>query len=134
MARPFIFSRNQYYRIKRAAAEAVIHELCYLVFGRERQVVRVIRVPNRASDTVMHHVFGSEDFDRVQSWPSLKKLSFLGFLHTHILSDAVPSLGDIAGYPQKTVIFIYSADTESLRSFEIVGGKIGYIERAILLR
>ena len=102
---------KEFDRLKAAAGKADIHELCYLVFGRGGRIERIIEVPNRAEDTVMQHVIGRADYERARRRKSLAHLKCLGFLHTHPVSPAVPSDGDIEGYPNGTLIFIYS-DTD----------------------
>lgn len=117
--RVYLLGRRSFIRLTRAAERADIHELCYLAFGRGKRILRLQRVPNRASDTVMRHAFGTGDFDRARRLAKEEGLTFIGYLHTHILSDAKPSVADLKGYPPGSLILIYSATTGALRSFRI---------------
>ena len=117
--------------LRLAAARADIHEICYLVLGYGSHIKKLVRVPNRANDTVMHHEFSSNDCARVRSRRAFRKLKCLGFLHTHVVSDAYPSQGDIKGYAPGTLIFIYSDPTNQIRAFRILDRGRGYIEKAV---
>lgn len=131
MPRTYYISRRKLATLKRSAERADIHELCYLVFGRGARIMRLIRVPNRAEDSVMHHVFAARDVCKVRLRESLKQYSLLGYLHTHILSDAYPSQGDVEGYPNGTLIFIYADHCNELRAFRTADESRGYIEKCV---
>jgi len=108
-------------RIRASAHRAESHELCYLVLGQGRKIMRVVQVPNRAPDPGGHHVFGQADWERVRRRKSNQGMKCLGFLHTHPYGPAVPSKGDIRGYRRGTLIFIYSELTKDLRAFRMLG-------------
>lgn len=117
--REYLLGRRSFGQLVRAAERADVHEVCYLAFGRGKRILTLQRVPNRAVDTVMHHVFGVEDFDKACRRARPRGLRFIGYLHTHILSDAVPSAGDLRGYRPGSLLLIYSTTTGALRSFRV---------------
>lgn len=120
-------------RLQRESWKAGINELCYLVFGKGATISRLVGVPNRADDPVLHHVFGSGDFERVRSRRSLNGLYFLGFLHTHPVPPVSPGKGDIEGYRKGTLIFIYSQVEHSLGAFRLLGGREGYLTKHVVM-
>ena len=127
------FPRTALRRIAKAAREADIHELCYVVLGRGARVERVLRVPNRAADTVLHHEIRVADFERVRRKQREAGLKCLGLLHTHPLSEAVPGPGDVSGYAAGTLLFIYGDCSEELRAYRLTGGGAVYVEKQIVL-
>jgi len=88
-------------------------------------------IPNRAEDTVLTHVIGSRDVHRVRKDRSVRGLWLLGFLHTHPVSVALPSAGDLAGYAPDTLIFIYSECHEELRAFRVARKPGKFIEKKV---
>ena len=120
-------------RIEKAANKADIHEICYLMFGRGSRVYRALRIPNRAPDTVMHCVINNQDVAMARLRRSARDFHLLGYLHTHILSRAVPSEGDIKGWSAGTLLFIYSELHKEFRAFRVVDKRPGYIEKRIIL-
>ena len=133
MPTKYYLTVKEFDHLKTAAREADIHELCYLVFGRGGHIERVIQVPNRAEDTVLNHVISRDDYERARGRKSVAHLKCLGFLHTHPISPAVPSDGDIDGYPNCTLIFIYSDTDEEIRAFRLISARPGYTEKTVLL-
>ena len=133
MPNTYYIPRSAFEKVRRSAVAADIHEVCFLFLGRGSRIKKVVQVPNRAEDTVLHHVFGTRDFDRVSVRPSLKDLCFLGFLHNHIIIAAAPSPGDIRGYPIGTLMFIYSDCHDQLRAFRLCGGRAKYKEKSVVI-
>lgn len=127
------FEASHIATLRRVCARAGIREVCFLVYGRTRNVKRLVRVRNRAKDAVLHHVFGSADFDRVKKRMSASGLRFLGYLHNHVVSRAVPSEGDINGYRRRAVIFIFSAYYDELRCFRIVKRDVPFVELPVVI-
>lgn len=119
--------------IEKAAREADIHEICCLLFGRGSRVWRAVRIPNRAPDTVMHCVIQAEDVAKARLRRSVRGLQLVGYLHTHILSRAVPSKGDVRGWRVGTLLWIYSDLYRELRVFRIAGKRPGYVEKTCIL-
>jgi hypothetical protein len=134
MPKEYLFPRRSYIAIKKAAAQADLYELAYLVFGLGKEVKRVIRVPNRADKPICQVVFGGRDFDRLRVRSDLLSMHFLGFLHTHPISRAIPGEGDIKGFPIGSLLFIYSDIYEELRAFRLINYEPGYVEKRIVLR
>lgn len=133
MPNTYHFPSRSLVRLHRESHKSGIHELCYLLFGRGARIIKTVRVPNRAEDTVLNHVFGTADFERARSHDSVRTLSFLAYLHTHPCSPARPSPGDVRGYEPGTLIFIYADISCDLRAFRLrVGGK-RYVEKPIKL-
>lgn len=111
---------------------ADIHEICCAAFGRGSRIEELIRIPNRAEDTIMRHQISPNDVDRARRVHSVRHYCLLGLLHSHILSDAVPSDGDISGYATGSLMLIYSLDTGALRAYRVThSGKHGYREKII---
>lgn len=120
-------------RIEKASRKTDIHEICYLLFGRGSHVYRALRIPNRAPDTVMHCVVYNRDVEMARLRRSVRDLHLLGYLHTHILSHAEPSGGDIRGWPTGTLLFIYSKVYRELRAFRWTHEHPGYVEKQIVI-
>ena len=120
-------------RLQRESHKADIHELCYLLFGRGARISKMIKIPNRADDTVLKHVIMSRDVERVRSLASVRHLSQLGYLHTHPVSQARPSQADVKGYAPGTLIFIYADCFRDLRAFRIRIDGRRFVEKMIEL-
>ncbi len=133
MPNTYYIPKRQFDKLRKRAEIAEIHEVCFVVFGRGSQIVRLVEVPNRGSNTVMQHVIKEEDFQRVRRWKSLRHLQCLGLLHTHILSDAIPSRGDLEGYAKGNLMFIYSDDTDRLRAYRLDNSRRGYVEKQVVV-
>jgi len=117
----FTIERRQIVQLKRAAVRAGIREICYVVLGRGSKIGQLIRVPNRARDTVMRHQISPRDVRFARRRKNALNFPLLGLLHTHIISRAYPSAGDVAGYSQGAVLFIYSDHYDEFRAFRLVG-------------
>lgn len=133
MPKMYEFPRSALRRIQRDAARADIHEVCYLLFGRGRKIAHVVRVPNRATDTVCHSVIADEDYQRVRARRSLQGAQFLGLLHTHPIGDAEPGRGDVKGSKVGALLLVYSDISGELRAFRRVPTRKGYIEKEVLI-
>lgn len=133
MPNTYYFPKAEEQKIHRAAAAADIHEVCFLVFGHGGRVLRVVHVPNRARDTVMRHAFGERDIDCARCGPRVKALRLLGRLHSHILSRADPGRGDLEGYREGRLIFIYSEVYQELRAFRRVARASGWLEKRVVI-
>ncbi len=132
MPNTYYIPKRQFEKLRKRAEIAEIHEVCFVVFGRGSRIVRLVEVPNRASDTVFHHVIMEADFQRVRKRRSLMHLKCLGFLHTHAVAEAIPSRGDIVGYAKGTLMFIYS-DSDRLRAYRLDDSRRGYIEKQVVV-
>lgn len=133
MPNTYYFPKSAFRRIKGSARLADLHELCYVVLGRGGRVSKVVRIPNRAKDTTMRHLVADRDVQRVRRRESVSGLSVLGFLHTHPASTAEPGPGDLAGYADATLLFIYADVYEELRAFRVTSHSPGYVEKAVRL-
>ena len=130
MPNQYFISRSAFKTLQRAAHAAGIHEICYVVFGSGSRVSQLVRVPNRADES-LHHVIDADDVEKVRCCRSARRYKLLGLLHTHPLSDALPGEGDIRGYSVGSLVFIYSDDSKKLRAFRMTGKGVGYIERPV---
>ena len=120
-------------QIDKTARKADIHEICYVLFGRGSHVHRALRIPNRAPDTVMHTVIETRDVNRARSRASVRRLHVIGYLHTHILSRALPSRGDVRGWNVGTLLFIYSELYQEFRAFRLIHRRPGYVEKRVVV-
>ncbi|MBN4058962.1 hypothetical protein JYU10_00665 [bacterium AH-315-J04] len=125
------FPRSAMRRVMHASNVADIKEVCYLLFGRGRRIISVIRVPNRAEDQVLNHIFLEKDFNRVRNRSSLEGLNFLGYLHSHPISKAILSKGDIEGYPYGSLLFVYADIYKELRAYRTRQGRPRFHEQKI---
>jgi len=95
--------------------------------------MQVVRIPNRADDDVMHSEVDFRDVERTRRRLKILDLHFLGFLHTHPTSRAVPGKGDIRGNEVGSLMFIYADCYEELRAFRRVHESPGYVEKRVLI-
>ena len=133
MPNTYCFPLRAYRRLKDDAVAAGITEICYLLFGSGSTIKRVVRVPNRAEDTVCSHVFGAEDFARARRGARKHGLNFVACLHTHPVSEAMPGAGDVTGYALGALIFIYSKATGELRAFRITKKGRGFSQKKVII-
>jgi len=133
MPNEYIIPRRILSHIAKDAEKADIHELCYIVFGKGSKIKKVIPIPNRADNTVLHHEIWNKDYSKILKRKSVNNLHCLGILHTHPISIAYPGKGDISGYKVGTLIFIYSDIHEELRAFRITNHHSGYIEKKVVI-
>lgn len=133
MPKTYYISRKDRNRIRASAVRADIHEVCFALFGRGGRIERVIKVPNRAEDTVLHSLILTRDIRRIRSELAGSKLQLLALLHSHPLSRSIPSRGDIQGNDRGSLIFIYSEIYDELRAFRITRNGRGYVEKGVVV-
>lgn len=124
----FEISRKRVDTLRRAAELAGIREICFAVMGRGRKIQKMVRLRNHAPDKVMHHVIANRDVRLVVKRERKNGLRLLGLLHTHILSEAKPGPGDIAGYHVGAIMFIYFELKDEFRAFKLLGRRKGVQE------
>lgn len=99
---------QQAQQIARHALETAPQEACGVIGGIDGRALRIIPIPNTASDPQHHYTLDHAAFVKAIFSLEREGLSLIGFYHSHPGGDPIPSQTDIreANYPDTAYLII----------------------------
>lgn len=123
-----IIKKFQQEEIVRCAKEALPHEVCGILAGKEGAVEKIYPMKNVSDTPELCYFMDAQEQLKVMKEIRTLGLEMLSIYHSHPGSKAYPSPRDVelAFYPEAMylIVSLENADRPELKGFKIIDGKI----------